>query len=371
MKRFLHRFFIFIIPFLCMGIAAVPFVYIGFEIGEINSFDRLIENQRADKSIYIGMGYNEQTGYYKLQNANYYQADVLALGTSRVMQFRADYFSGSFYNCGGAVAENYDEYLNFLENLAYKPKVVIVGLDAWVFNDAWNHSCHVFDKYMPVMPVERNKISVLWSIAEDFADHKWDWNAIQNYAGNYGFNGRVKNAGFRWDGSYYYGDIYRELDTKNAANFQDTFERIDGGTSRFEWGEHADHETYEYLAEFLKYCKDNGIEAVGFATPFAPSVYHKMIESGNYGYLAEISPRCRELFDEYGYMYFDYMDSTVLELDDTYYIDGFHGSEVAYANIMSDMVDKGSSLKEYIDENKLNELFANCNSSLLLYDGSQ
>lgn len=128
MKRFLRNFFIFIIPFLCLGIASAPFVYVGFETGEISSFDRLIQDQRLDKSIYIGMGYNEQTGYYKLQNANYYQADVVALGTSRVMQFKSDYFSESFYNCGGAVAGNYDEYINFLRNLDYKPKAVIVGL---------------------------------------------------------------------------------------------------------------------------------------------------------------------------------------------------------------------------------------------------
>ena len=366
MKRFLFNFFIFIIPFLCMGIVVAPFGYVGFKTGELRSFDKLIEEQRTDKSVYLGMGYNEQTGYYKLENANYYQADVVALGTSRVMQFKSDYFSGSFYNCGGGVAGNYDEYINFLKNLDYNPKVVIIGLDAWVFNDAWNRNCHVFDKYMPIMLIERNKISMLWSIAKDFTDHKWDWDSVQNYTGNYGFNGRVKNSGFRWDGSYYYGDVYREPDTQNAARFQDAFERIDMGSSRFEWGNHVDPETNEKLAEVLKYCRDNGMEVIGFATPFAPSVYNKMMASGNYGYMTEISPVCANLFSEYGYMYFDYMDGTVLDLDDTYYVDGFHGGEVVYAHIVNDMINKGSCLREYIDEDRLNELLVDCKNSLFL-----
>ena len=201
----------------------------------------------------------------------------------------------------------------------------------------------------------------------DFADHKWDWEAIDRYPVNYGFNGRIRNTGFRWDGSYDYGNVYRELELQNDSRFQDTFERINDGRSRFEWGEHADQETEEYLEEFLQYCKDNGIEVVGFAPPFAPCVYERMTESGNYGYLSEIEPVCSELFDRYGYTYLDYTDSAVLGADDTYFVDGFHGSEVLYALMLKDMADKGSCLENYVDQEKLSELLEKCNSSLELH----
>lgn len=372
MKKFLCRFFVFLAPFLCVAVVTVPFFYIGYTTGELRNFDSLMEKQRNDHSVYIGMGYNEQTGYYKIQNANYYQADIIALGTSRVMQFQADFFSDSFYNCGGAVDQNFREYTFFLTDLDYKPAVIILGLDSWVFNDAWNHNFPVLDLDMPVMLIERNKIVMLWDIIKDFVDHKWDWESVGRYPTHFGFNGRIRNSGFRWDGSYDYGDVYQELELQNDSRFQDTFERMNEGKSRFQWGEHADQETQGYLNEFLRYCKENGIEVVGFAPPFAPCVYERMTESGNYGYLSEIEPVCSELFEQYGYTYLDYTDGAVLGLDDTYFVDGFHGSEVVYALIMKDMADRGTSLGKYIDTEKLEDTLAKCSSSLVLYkDGSE
>lgn len=366
MKRFLCRLFVFLIPFICLGVIAIPFYFIGMQTGELQNFDKLMKRQREDHSVYIGMGYNEQTGYYKLENANFYQAEVIALGTSRVMQFQANCFSGSFYNCGGGVGENFNEYLNFLKNLDYLPDIILLGLDAWIFNDAWNKSCPLFDQYKPVMLIERNKLSMVWDIAMDYVEHKWDWDSIRQYRMNYGFNGRAKDAGFRWDGSYYYGIDYQELDLKNNFRFQDVFDRIDSGEQRFEWGDHVDGETYGYLMELLRYCKENGIEVVGIAPPFAPSVYDKMITSGNYGYLFEISPMCNELFMKYDYKYFDYMDGSTLEVDDTYFIDGFHGGEVVYAYILQDMIEKGSSISRFVDADRLLDIHVNCESSLML-----
>lgn len=368
MKKFIGRFLVFLLPFFAAGCVVAWFCYIGFKVGELRDFNELIEAQRNDHSVFIGMGYNEQTSYYKLVNAQYYQADVIALGTSRVMQFKNDYFSAGFYNCGGAVGRNYDEYLNFLENLNYKPEIIIVGLDAWVFNDAWNSGYPVLEDYMPVMMIERDKKLMIRSMVEDFIDRKWDWTSLQNYNMNYGFNGRIKDSGFQWDGSYYYGNVYREPKLQDDYMFADTFARIDGGYGRFEWGNHIDEETCGCLGKFLGYCRDNDIEVIGFAPPFAPGVYERMASSGNYGYLSEISPACRELFGKYGYMYFDYMDASGLRVDDTYFVDGFHGSEVVYARIIQDMVGKGSCIREYVDEDRLMSLLENRVSNLMMED---
>lgn len=87
-------------------------IFTGYTIREFSDFNQLIQEQRSDHFIFIRMGYNENTTYYKCLNINYYQPDVIALGTSRVMRFHADYFCTGFYNCGGVVGWNYDEYLN-------------------------------------------------------------------------------------------------------------------------------------------------------------------------------------------------------------------------------------------------------------------
>lgn len=266
----------------------------------------------------------------------------------------------------GGVARNYREYLYFLTDLQYKPKVIILGMDSWIFNDMWNRQFPVLTMDMPVMMIERNKIAILKDMMKDFVDHDWDWESVGQYPLNYGFNGRTQNAGFRWDGSYDYGVLYQELTLNNEDRFQDTYNRIEKGNGRFEWGDHADRETKEYLEELLAYCRDNGIEVVGFTPPFAPCVYERMVLSGNYGYLSEINPICGELFEKYGYQYLDYVDAAALGIDDTYFIDGFHGGEAAYAIILKDMADKAGCLEKYVDRQGLDEMLEKCRSSLVL-----
>lgn len=366
MKKFVIRLFVFIIPYIIWGVIFLSFMRVGYIAGEFRDIDLLIQEQRKDHSIFIGMGYNAQTIYYKLTNANYYQPDVISLGTSRVMQFKNEYFSAGFYNCGGAVGGNYDEYLNFLKNLKYHPKLIILGLDQWVFNDSWNQSCDIYSDYTDITLIDRNKIVMTDAIIRDWIAGKWTLNEINNYSMNYGFNGRVKDNGFQWDGSYYYGNFYRAPEVQEDYLFADTFKRIDGGYGRFDWGEHIDNETLEYLENFLRYCRSNDIEVIGFVPPFAPSVYNRMVESGKYGYLFEIDPVCEKLFGEYGYEYYSYMGGAALGADDSYFIDGFHGGEVMYAYIIKDMLGHNSNIRQYINEDKLNDLLAGCYSNLLL-----
>lgn len=189
MKKFLCQLLLFLIPFYFVGLLIGGVYYVGCATGEFDDFDRLIEAQRQDHDVFIGMGYNEQTAYYKLKNANYYQADVIALGTSRVMQFKDDYFNASFYNCGGAVSCNYDEYLNFVKNLNYTPEIIILGLDQWVFNDEWNRSCTAYENYKPIELIDRDIVAMEWNMIKDFVHHKWDFYSIRKYPMNYGFNG--------------------------------------------------------------------------------------------------------------------------------------------------------------------------------------
>lgn len=357
---------LFLIPFYFVGPFVGVIYHTGCETGELNDFDQMIEVQRMNHDVLIGMGYNEQTAYYKLRNANYYRAEVLALGTSRVMQFKSDYFSMSFYNCGGSVAWNYDEYLNFIKNLNYTPEIILLGLDQWVFNSAWNQQyCVAYEEYQPIRLIHRN--GLVWNMTKDFINQKWNFHSINNYSMNYGFNGRVKDNGYQWDGSYYYGESYRNPNTRDYM-FMNTFKNIEDGSGRFEWGEHIDNKTCAFLKALLKYCNEKGIEVVGFAPPFAPSVCDKMTASGNYGYLNEISPECEEIFAEYGFEYFDYTDVRELGVNDKNFVDGFHGSEIVYAYMVQDMIMQESALKKYVDETKLDNLLINCYNDLMLLD---
>lgn len=349
MKKFIFNILCFFMPIFVVLLGILPFYIVSLYSGELKDIDKSIEEQRLNHQVLIGMGYNEQKEYYKISNANSYKARVIALGTSRVMQFKQEFFKADFYNCGGAVSGNYNEYVNFLKNLSYEPEVLLVGLDSWVFNDAWNQVRDDYEEFVKIEKPNRDEKTIIKAVLEDWVKKKWVFADLEKYPNNIGFNGRVKDDGFMYDGSYYNGDTYRNPDKHTDYLFVDTLNRIATGTSRFEWGEHVDQDTFVQLENLLSYCKERNILVVGFLTPYAPAIYDVMINSGNYNYLNEIVPACVELFDRYEYEFYNYMDGEDLGATDDYFIDGFHGSEILYGHILEDMILNGSRLKRYAD----------------------
>ncbi len=368
MKKFIKDIVLFLLPFLILASCSVPFYLEALNCGEFSDIIDNIEVQRENHNIIIGLGYNEQTSYYKLVNANYYEADIIALGTSRVMQFKDVFFEKDFYNCGGAVGGNYDEYVNFLKNMEYKPECILLGLDAWVFNDAWNQSKGDYSSFIKIRETNRSKRAMLKSIIWDWIDGKWSFADLECYTDNIGFNGRIKDNGFMYDGSYYYGDTYRDPEGQEDYLFVNTLDRIETGTRNFEWGDHIDQDSLVQLENLLSYCEGNGIYVIGFLAPFAPTVYIAMSESDNYKYMTEIESACFELFNGHGFEFYNYIDGVCLDVTDDYFIDGFHGSEIVYGYILEDMILNNSIVNEYVDLSNIQYLLENSYDKRTFYN---
>lgn len=360
MKRIIIKMICFILPFV---VFFLPFMIVALLTMEIVDFNQVMNIQRLSKrEILVGMGYNEQTDYYKLSNMNYFEPEVIALGTSRVMQFKGDYFVREFYNVGGAVNNNFDEYKNFLENVkpSAMPELIILGLDSWVFNDSWNQSVSSADCYWEIEKYKPDVRSTLFSIIEDYMDGKWSFSqVIDSQNSNLGFNGQLREDGFLVDGSYYYGDFYRNPKLQKDYLFADTYDRIENGIQRFEYGNVVDAETLCELEDLLAYCRQHSIQVVAFIPPFAPSVYDKLQNSGHYGYMENIYSKCLPLFTKYGFEVYDVQNSRALGCSDEYFVDGFHGGDIVYGKIIQYMISENSIIKEFTDEVKLNSMIEN------------
>ena len=364
MQIFIKKLNIFLIPLYIFLVLFGFFYLCGCYGGEIGTIDNIIKKQRDNKTALFGMGYNEQNAYYKLVNVNYYKADVITLGTSRVMQFQSNEFKVPFYNTGGGVWFNYDQYLAFLKKLEYRPKVVILGLDLWCFNEAWIKNNEINRRTDDFSIIKRSAFVIIKTMIKDYFNSKWEIKNLKNYKDNFGFNGIIKNSGFKNDGSYYHGDIYQNPKGANDYEFRDTFKRISDGNSRFEYGKDIHTETVDKLDKLLKWCKEENIRVVGFLAPLAPSIYKKMLDTGKYEYMLKIAPACELVFDKYSFTFVDCLDGgKVFDLDDAY-IDGFHGGEIVYAIILKKLAEQDIQLgdminKEYIEvmiENKYNNL---------------
>ena len=101
MKKFVINVFFFCAPLLLFAIP--PFL--ALKISRENYFE--IDNVVTRKKKYlIGYAYNEPNyGYLKWKEVTSKpKQNILAVGSSRILQFRANMFQSSFYNAGRATA---------------------------------------------------------------------------------------------------------------------------------------------------------------------------------------------------------------------------------------------------------------------------
>lgn len=117
-------------------------------------------------------------------------------------------------------------------------------------------------------------------------------------------------------------------------NFKDTFNRIEKGNNRFEYGSEPDQIQLRLLEEILKYCSDSKINVIAFFPPFSPSVNEKM-QSKNYDYIKKSSLEIKKIFNSYSFIFEDF---TQLDFyGDEYYLDGFHCNRNVYYKILKEL----------------------------------
>lgn len=372
MEKFTYKILIFSIPIILVFLPPVIVLKgSGENYTEINS---IID--KNDKYL-IGYAYNENNySYLKWTTINKkpkYQ--IIALGSSRVLQFRDSMFNSSFYNAGYTVSRIAD-YIAFLQSIPQEkyPKYLILGLDQWMFNENWdngigktttNYWSNSFSKFP--------KMNTYFSVYKDLFKGKYGFNIFNNTSKiKIGLNAIINNKGFRNDGSIYYGtQIYKLINNDNSANdfeFNDTYNRIEDGNRRFQYGDKVNQIAVDKLSQLLSFCKGNNINVIGFIAPFANSVYEKMNKSNNYNYLNNLSKELIPIFNKYDYEFYNYPSVKQLNLTDKNNIDGFHGGEVVYSNILIDMLKNNSILNDVTNVKKIENDKINKKNRYIVYE---
>lgn len=328
-----------------------------FLSGELVSINHLVnENLDKKEGFLMGLGYSNPVKNYKMQSTIKRSPKVLALGTSRVMQFRSGMFKDNvFYNAGGGVSrmEHFMQFLNRIPN-GKEPEVLIIGLDHYFFNDNWRNS-----PQSKMEGVEGYESSVNWfdpsihtKVYADWINDKFSlamlYQGLIEKENIKGINAIIKNNGFRSDGSYYYGKVDPEDTLKEDYKFRNTYDRIIKGNRRFEYGSQVSKSSLTELAGFLSECKRRKIHVVGFLPPYAHEIWLKMYQdSTRYGYLKNIYSNISVTFNKFNFSCFDFSDIKSLGATDQEILDGFHGSEKAYFRIIIHLSLQDKILKNY------------------------
>lgn len=309
--------------------------------GEIDSIATIVQQQISEDTIY-GSATNQNTFFYKLELVKATKPDIVAIGSSRVMQFRKEMFNTSFINAGGAVnsVDEAEKFVNTMLKL-HQPKIILLGIDDWWFNSnsAAANWKNPDNDTSTIITFQKVIAPYLW-----LYDKKITWT---NYINLLLFNREIttskltnsqlsgisaihKETGFRPDGSYFYGNI---ITTKNKEDylFKDTLRRINNGVDRFEYADAISNSNWKKIKSIIHNLETKGINVITFIPPYSNTAYNKIKKTSQYHYMEIISDHAK------AEGIYDFRDPNSLHLTDCDFTDGTHGSEIAYLKLLSNL----------------------------------
>ena len=379
MRKFITHIVIFIIPLICFLIPSYLLFYTSGEFfSDINTLNRANENKQSLIGYMRSQENYKKIKLEKVLNNNSY--DIWALGSSRVLQFREQMFSSSFYNLGLMISPISDIKI-FLKTIPKDklPKVIILGLDQWMFNEDWvsytsfkNHN--YWEKSFRFFPNISDVKIVHSKIYNDELQYFETLKKTISSKNKFGLNAVVKNSGIRFDGSMNYGEKVEFLvNTKNieySLEFEDTIDRINNGNRRFNYGENPRKESFLELSEVLDILKNNDVELISFFPPFSKIVHDKINEANiRYDYIKKSAERLNNLFAVYGFEFWDYSNPMIINSNNIEFLDGFHAGELTHAKILLNMSENSSAIKKYINYDSLkNDIKNTKKNKLIIYD---
>ena len=360
LRRYATTYFAIIVGFALVagiGFQALLGLFL-WRAGEFAPVSDIVRQQMSEASVY-GSAIHEDGFDYKMELVAAAKPAVIALCSSRVLQFRQSFFTDGFINAGRAM-NNPEEGLVFMQTLVgrHKPKVVIIGADFWWFNPNWHYVRRPVRNTSLNLAMLHLVESWVWDGKVDAADL---WRvAVLGELGNdlirrsnIGVAAIKRGNGYRPDGSRDYGLRYSGGDpTFDDAGFANSLSRIDRGDSQFEYAERADADRIDGINKLLKYLISEDITPVVVMPPLARRVLDKMATRGaDYGYFADM----RKYAARHEMEAYDFTEPESLGADDCEFVDGFHGGEVVYQRLLAAIVERNpeSVLAAYVDADAL------------------
>ena len=365
----------FSVPLIIVFLVPVFFLFMSGE--NYRSIDDIVKSKN---DYLIGYAYNENNYKYlkQIELKSRQPQHIIALGSSRVLQYKANMFTKSFYNAGYTIS-SISDFLPFIKsNIEHKkPELLLISLDQWMFNENWDdlEDYNLSKKQWNSSFTHNASVKTIFNVWSDLFSGKYGFEILspngQNNKVKVGLNAIVNNKGFRKDGSIYYGSQIQKLLSNDSTaidfKYSNTFERINEGNRRFQHGVKVNDKALQVLSDLLMYCKSQDIYVVAILPPFANGVNKKMEVSGNFSYLDSIYNKSKEIFKTHGFELWDMSNLTIYNSNDNETIDGFHGSEVAYLKMLIYMIESGSKLTEITDIVKLKNDLKNRPNSYSVY----
>jgi len=355
-------------------LAPVVLLVVSFEsafwvAGDSWPMAKIAAEHEGKKELLIRPQLFAQSYGFKFHRMRALKPEVICLGTSRVLQIRDLFFSGSFYN-GGGMLGSFADIHGYVEALRSgylpKPKVVIFGIDPWWMKTGlppvevtWKKDSQYADSfYIPeahiaaIRAVFKQK-GLVWpgSFGTAFTPAPYSgYPAIGGAALN-------KGVGFRIDGSYQYdpGLIVSYMETGPVFEDRETppvIERLRAHKEQFTPAEGLDLGMLASLIEDMKALQQMGVEPLVFLPPWANECWMQLEKDADvHGWWRPYKTVMPEELKKAGVLCVGPSRPQDHGLEDTTMWDGFHPSEVLMARVIHDLAEsapEGAKIKTVV-----------------------
>lgn len=371
MLVFFKKVIFFSLPILLLF--TVP-VFVVVEGREYVSTKDVVDTQSKYPESIFGFAYNDISFYsYKESLVATKNPKVIALGTSRVMQFREEFFTKDtlFVNAGGA-GKSLADIERFVTNLPSTTtvQVIIIGLDKEILVAKPSPSKEIKES---ILPVRFTRIIVTMSrrVYLDYISHKnsfTDLMQASKQTSAIGLSALLHGNGFRSDGSYRYGSAVADqgrLPYVEAQVNQSVLDVTNKNNSLVEEETQNLKNNLTSISRILTLGREKRIIIIGIMPPYPTSIYKAMI--GKDGTLEEISTKLSQIFKDEKSIFFDLSSLDTFGGLDTEFVDGIHGTDVMYLKMISYIVSNTNVLHEYTNSLLLNQLLKKSKDDFLSF----
>lgn len=331
-----------VIAVLCLGARQVLVA-----AGEYTDLADIAKSQQEKGGLY-GSALHQRVFYYKQELYRLRKPAIAALGSSRVLQIRADSFKQPFVNLGSM--SDLDEAMEMARDtlITHKPELILIGVDFWWFHpDA--------GKTM----VERSPEYVTPEIGDFIKLPLWIFNgkiSLKDIAGiqgdkahDFGISARTRGDGYAADGSWHYASTLSGATPPDDPEFAASLRKIGKGEKIFAHADKINMRQLKKLADLVTLYRSEGVSVIVFLPPVAPQVMQAMRDSQKYAYVDQLRMILQKMAEEGGFPFFDFHDPAATGTTACEFIDGHHGGVIAYQRQLLAMALANPDLAPYVD----------------------
>lgn len=289
--------------------------------GEFSPAEVAVIQKNSPDTLYLS-GLDQDVSRYKLELTKLRTPEIVAIGSSRAMQVRNEFLNGRLVNWGGTIRTigQLQWAAEQLIKLDKKPKLALIYLDPWWFNERYLDGRDIF-------VLKENRITNVFRSAYVLTSRAIS-HGVAKKPGRLGMAAIQSNQGYDDYGSFHYVARVTGVEMHSDVQFERTLRLIGTQGDRFIGAQESNPIAVQRWMETRKLLESNGITVVGMIAPLAPSAIELMRKNGRHDYFFTLASRL-------GTNVFDYVDPTAFSgADNCEFLDGFHGGEITYARML-------------------------------------